>query len=935
MSTAAAATTLDYDSQPAETLRQEMPSDDGGGAIGWIKSHVWALSDQVLISGTNFATGVFTANALAENKSEFGIFSSIYALLLFSNIFQSTLITQAHNVIGATRLGRAYQRYTSSTAAAQIAIILVQVILAVVAAIVAHSRGWDAAPMLVALVPSIIFWQLQEFLRRALYTEHRYTAAFINDVVSYGGQALLIGLAYAAHANWGWSFTGALALYLLAVTSAAAVGLGLWQLRHSFAPEVNARDIEENWHFGKWLLGGELMGWASSLHMQVWWAALLLGTAVSADLRAVQILFGPTRVIAFFLGTILPIRFSRTLHTRGVDALRSQVTYVYKLLAPMAGVYCLLLALFPKFLLHLIYRRQYASDEAASVLVLFAGAQFISYMQMVVASALTASRQTRFIFAASAWGCGIALIASPLCIHLFGANGAIVSIIATYLVVTALLAHAYQNYLHVGETSLSSSSPGNGQRQMGATAVDMDVPVLSPPAGAREVDAAPAEAQLAARGALLARVLDTFDREGLAYCILHGHEKLPGRVISDVDMLIPREMLPRRLHDVLRTHQRELGAQVVQWFADGGVHFVVLADGGSDTRPPVLLQLHVSTDFALNDRVVFSGEEMLRSRRKSDSGLWIPSAGKEFACVLANRLNKRKLDEPRTHRLGELWAEDEEKCRKHLGRLLPESEAEVIAKAAATGDWTAVRAMLPTLRVIMRNRLFRRDPVAMAGRSIARQFRRLDRWIWPRCGLHVVFLGPDGVGKSTVIDEVRERIAPAFLETQYQTFARGILPARPKEGPHALPPRSLPESMIKAAWWLLCYGPGYLNSVHPTVARGGVAINHRYLVDAIVDPHRYRYSGPIKLVRWIWRFVPKPDLIIFLDAPVEVICARKQEMPAEELTELRGGYLNLARTLPNACVVRTNQELNATVHEVTGAVFDLMSRRIARRTDLK
>jgi thymidylate kinase len=32
-------------------------------------------------------------------------------------------------------------------------------------------------------------------------------------------------------------------------------------------------------------------------------------------------------------------------------------------------------------------------------------------------------------------------------------------------------------------------------------------------------------------------------------------------------------------------------------------------------------------------------------------------------------------------------------------------------------------------------------------------------------------------------------------------------------------------------------------------------------------------------------FVPKPDLIIFLDAPVRVICARKQEMPARGLAE--------------------------------------------------
>src|SRR5437016_11734309 len=123
MSTVAPA--LEYDSHPLDTARQEQP-----GALAWIKTHFWALSDQVLISGTNFLTGVFTANALAENKAEFGVFSSIYVVKLFSDIFQSTLITQAHNVIGATKLGRAYQRYTSSTAVAQLVIVLFEVALA-------------------------------------------------------------------------------------------------------------------------------------------------------------------------------------------------------------------------------------------------------------------------------------------------------------------------------------------------------------------------------------------------------------------------------------------------------------------------------------------------------------------------------------------------------------------------------------------------------------------------------------------------------------------------------------------------------------------------------------------------------------------------------------------------------------------------------------
>lgn len=405
--------------------------------------NIWALGDQILISGTNFATGVLTARAMHASPAEFGTFSVVYGVLLLCNILQSTLITQAHNVLGATLSGKNYREYTGSTAWQQVIIVLIEALLTVPIAIFAYMKGWSSAAMLVALIPSIVAWQLQEFVRRVLYTEGRYGDAFINDIISYGGQTLVIVGLYAASLYGGRPFTGANALYALAITSAIAAAFGAWQLRHSVAKsEKLEADVRENWHFGKWLVGGELMGWASSLHMQVWWAALLIGTIASADLRAAQILFGPTRVITFFLGTVLPIRFARTLHNEGMDALRKNVRGVYAIMVPAVGAYCLLLAIFPKPLLNLVYGPEYAAS-AAMVLKLYSLSAFLSYMQMVLAAALTAARRTRPIFVCSFVGCGIALVMGPLCIKLLGANGAIINIIVTTLVVTVLYYRAY------------------------------------------------------------------------------------------------------------------------------------------------------------------------------------------------------------------------------------------------------------------------------------------------------------------------------------------------------------------------------------------------------------------------------------------------------------------------------------------------------------
>ena len=448
MSTAAAET-LDYAPPVARP-----------GIIARLGRSVWALGDQVLISGTNFITGVLTARALSE--SEFGAFSIVYGVLLLANILQSTLVTQPHNVLGSTRGGRDYQRYTSSTALGQLIMLAAEAALIVPMALIAYFGGWGSAAMLVALLPAIAFWQIQEFVRRVLYTERRHADAFLNDLIGYGGQAALIAALFFSGDRIGLKLNGATALGALAAASAVASAVGLWRVRRSLAGVFDWKDLKENWHFGKWLAGGELMGWCSSLHMQVWWAAMLIGVSASANLRAAQILFGPMRVITFFLGTVLPIRFARTLHAHGAPALRGQVESVLIHLAPTAGVYCGLLALFPELVLKVIFGADYADAGAASVLRLFAVSAFLGYLQMVFVAALTAARLTRYVFLGTVWGCCIALVMSPACIKLLGANGAILSIIVTTLVVTSLQAWQYYRNLSGGAASAGAVTAAAG-----------------------------------------------------------------------------------------------------------------------------------------------------------------------------------------------------------------------------------------------------------------------------------------------------------------------------------------------------------------------------------------------------------------------------------------------------------------------------------------
>jgi thymidylate kinase len=69
-------------------------------------------------------------------------------------------------------------------------------------------------------------------------------------------------------------------------------------------------------------------------------------------------------------------------------------------------------------------------------------------------------------------------------------------------------------------------------------------------------------------------------------------------------------------------------------------------------------------------------------------------------------------------------------------------------------------------------------------------------------------------------------------------------------------------------------------------------------------------------------------LVILLDAPPEVVHARKQELPVKEIERQREAYLTMARGLPHVGVVNSGQPLDRVVADVETAI----SRRAAEIT---
>jgi O-antigen/teichoic acid export membrane protein len=398
----------------------------------------WGIADQLLISGTNFVTMVLLGRALGP--AGFGAFSLAYAILLFANSLQSGLITQPHNVLGATRRDEHYVRYTTATAVGQVFFAAAAALLCTAAAVGMRITGWGTPGLLFALAPVIVAWQLQEYVRRLLYTKTDERGAFTNDLLCYGSQTLGVVLVWRA----GY-LSATTTVIVLGVTSAVGFLFGVRQTRSHFEWSCTRTDFRsvtaENWRFGKWLLGGVLLFWMTTQLYPVLLAGLV-SVAATGAVRAGQTILGPSRILLNALDSMFPARAAIAYGDGGFSGLHTLVRRIYLTTAPIMIGYALLVALFAKPLLRLLYGEAYVSYSW--ILPFIALATTLTYFQRPVRIALRGMEVTSPVFRAYLWSTAVFLTLGTVAVYMVGLIGAGLGMVAHTLVMNVVLWQEYR-----------------------------------------------------------------------------------------------------------------------------------------------------------------------------------------------------------------------------------------------------------------------------------------------------------------------------------------------------------------------------------------------------------------------------------------------------------------------------------------------------------
>lgn len=269
-----------------------------------------------------------------------------------------------------------------------------------------------------------------------------------------------------------------------------------------------------------------------------------------------------------------------------------------------------------------------------------------------------------------------------------------------------------------------------------------------------------------------------------------------------------------------------------------------------------------------------------------------------------------------------------------LSPKLGQSIAERLVNHVIQGDKPKLLAFLPAVKTALALCVVLRHPMRSAWRWLEHcltelKIRRTRAYLDLIC-----VLGPDGVGKSSVLERVIPQLQNAtkvvemrhlkpviFMKSRVK--ARGVV-----TDPHRLPPRSGLLSSLKLVVWL---AECWLDFILRARKNLTLQVYDRYFHDLLVDPRRYRYGGPGWIAKIISRLVPQPDLVLLLDAPAELVQSRKQELPLEETLRQRNDYQRLLATLPQGVVIDASLPLDQVCDNARTAILDSLESKTQKR----
>ena len=401
-------------------------------AIGRVN---WALSDQAMISASNFLTSVIAARMMGIE--EFGRFMVAWMIILLFKDLQSSRLEPTLLSIGPKQSAKDRAEYFGSAVAEQAAFAGASFILVVIGMLIAAPfvQELNLAELTLPLAAAVFADEMQDFMRRYFYTVNRPVSAFVNDFISYGGRIVVLAFLW-----WYAPVTSAGTLWVLFALGIIPVVIGLFTLdpvRINLSRMIPV--AVRHWELSKWTVGTSILRWMAG-NLFIFMGGAILGAQTIGAVRAAMNVLAPRNVVINGLTNIVIVNGSTTLHEKGPGELRRYLMRIGAFGLAFEASISIFAIIFAEPIMYYVYGPDFV--PYAFLIYWLAAVNLVQFLVFPFGCGLKILEYTKPYFVSAIFEAAFGLLASYFLVTWFGLHGVTIGLVITFAIALTVLSRA-------------------------------------------------------------------------------------------------------------------------------------------------------------------------------------------------------------------------------------------------------------------------------------------------------------------------------------------------------------------------------------------------------------------------------------------------------------------------------------------------------------
>lgn len=326
-------------------------------------------------------------------------------------------------------------------------------------------------------------------------------------------------------------------------------------------------------------------------------------------------------------------------------------------------------------------------------------------------------------------------------------------------------------------------------------------------------------------------------------------------------------------------------------------------------------------------------------------GFWVPVPGLEATVLLLkDLLYHGKVPDKYRNRILDYCNQDSDGFLTAIKNQFSKKTANSILNLARTGRWGELEKRTNNFRWVLMRSAFTNKPFTQFKQWTMYFSGQFRKFLFPKCGIFLVLIGPDGSGKSTTARSLFDSEAAKLF--QKKMYFHGHFPFLPQfkdifaffkrdrsneptfnydDKPKTL---SEPFGAFRSIIYPIYYGLNYFLGnilIWKQRAKGGLVVFDRYFYDYFFQYHFK--NCPKCLLSFITKFIPSPDALIFLKNTPRTIYQRKPVFSLDEIRRQSIICQEITEKSPNGFIVKTSRPIERVVEEIQHILIKKLSSK--------